>query len=356
MPTVSDTLLTILKLQGGPAYASQLGLAAKSVEGVAVAETAAAQGANVLKQGFNSLGGSTALLLGEIGAVVLAAQQAVQTFAQDEAQIFRTTIVLRNLGNSLPIEKVQAFAAELQKTVAIDDEAVVSLVGMEKRFGVADNQIEATTKTIVDFSKATGIDLAQAGEVVGRAMLGQTRGLRALGIQMTDTGDKSKNLAIIQTKLNALFGGAGAAERNTVAGSFTALKESLSNLLSAIGDKLSVVIVPAINALTSALDLLVQHIPIVTAALGALIGARFGPIGALVGGLAGLGLGLLPGRANAAQAIGTGKEKLATEETLSRIEKNTAQLSPLIAQVIGGTGEVARRAVSFRDTRMAFGI
>lgn len=356
--TVTDTLLTLLKMVGGPAYSREMEKAAKATDNLARAEGERAARGKALNNLLGDLGVSNVLLASKVGAVTYAVSKAVQTFAEDETAIFRATVVLRNLGNSFPIERAQAFAAQIQKSVAIDDEAVVALIGLEKRFGIADDQIEKTTKTIIDFSKATGIGLEEAGSAVGRALLGQSRGLRALGIDFKATGDKAKDLATIQEKLNALFGGAGEAERNTVAGTFTALREAMNNLLSTIGDKLSTVIIPVVNALTAAIQFLADHAQLATAAFGALAGLILGgPLGALIGGLLGLGAGFLPSRANPAEKIGTGKGGLATEATLAKIEDNTKKTADaFVRQVLGGPGVVAKGAFTQRDARLAFGI
>lgn len=360
--TVTDTLETLLKLTGGPAYSRGMDDAAKRVEGLAQAEARQKQSSQAVSQGLRSAGLSALIAGGEIAAAIGIVKQSIDTFAADEQQIFRTTVVLRNLGNSYPIERAQAFGAALQKTVAIDDEAVVALVGLEKRFGVLDSQIEPLARTIVDFSKATGTDLQEAGSIVGRALLGQTRGLRALGIEFNATGNRARDTATLMTKLNSLFGGAGAAERNTLAGSITAMKEALANFMSTVGDKLSTVLVPALNAVTAALDKLSQH-PVLAgsltgAAVGGLLGAPFGvagpgaAIGAVIGGL----IGLLPSRGNAAAQIGNGKGRLATEDTLKKVEANTQQAADaLVKGVLGGPGTVARTAATARDFRLAFG-
>jgi hypothetical protein len=146
-------------------------------------------------------------------------------------------------------------------------------------------------------------------------------------------------------------------ERNTVAGTFTALKESLANLLSSIGDKLSSVIVPVLNTIKGIVDWLSNHPALVLGAIGANTGSIFGPIGAAIGGLIGLGIGSIPNRKNAAAQIGTGRDRLATEGTLAKIEQNTAKLpDALVRAVLGGPGTVARGAATARDVRLAFAI
>jgi hypothetical protein len=119
------------------------------------------------------------------------------------------------------------------------------------------------------------------------------------------------------------------------------------------------VVIPAMNALNDTIQFLTKNTGVALALLGAFRGGvilKGGPVGAALGFLGGAALGFLPNQPNAAANIGTGKARLATEETLAKIERNTAQLTPLVQQVIGGPGTVARGAFTFRDARMAFGI
>lgn len=341
--------------------------AATATQGLAVAQLSTAAASKELLGAFGLALTSAAGIAAGIGLL----KKSVQAFGEAEQAIFRSTIVLRNLGNTYPIEKAQAFAAALQATTSADDEAVVGVISLLKQFGAGDAQVEGLTKSILDLSAATGIDLKSATEIVGRAALGQTRGLKQLGIQMTDTGNRAKNLALIQEKINALFGGAAAAETNTFFGALKRLEQAFGNVLETAGEGIST-LVPLINKLSDALNSLAQNKSLSTALIGAASGAAIGgslgllggtPFsvgggalgGGLIGGAIGALLGLLPGHKNAAEQVGTGKARLATESTLQKIADNTAQLSPFIRQVIGGTGEVARRSFTFRDARMAFG-
>lgn len=338
--TVSDTLETIFKVVGANNLTASLNQAAAATSKVAAAQAATtgaqAQGVGAAASLTSSLGGllnaQTALVTALGAAAVGVLKQSLQVFAEDEQAIFRTTVVLRNLGNSYPIEKAQAFASSIQKSVAVDDEAVVALIGLEKRFGIADNQIEKTTRTILDFSKATGIGLEEAGQIVGRALLGQTRGLKALGIEFTATGDKAKDLITIQNKLNNLFGGAAQAERNTLAGTFTALKESFNNLLSALGEKLAAVLIPLLNGLIKVIDFVTATLP-----------TFLDPFGVLK-------------RPNAAENIGNGKGRLATEDTLKEVAANTKSGNEAIVKaVLGGPlSQFARGGANARDFQLAF--
>lgn len=361
MATVTDQLITVLKLTGAREYAEGMHTAEQAVKKLGGATKGAAPGGAApggLAGIVQSLGGPGAAAVkgGVLLALAKGARDSVEAFADAEQSVFRTTVVLKNLGSSLPISQVQGFASQMQAATGINDEAIVSTVGLLKRFGAADNQIESLTKTVADFSAGMGISMEEAGTAVGHALIGNTRMLRNMGIEFKATGDRAKDLATIQKKLNDLFGGAAEARRNTVAGSFEALKNAFGDLLEAIGSKLANIVVPVVQALTAVITFFANNIILFTTAVGALAGLVLGgPVGALVGALAGLGLGLLPDRANQAANIGNGKTKLATEDTLNKIEKNTSKLNEsLISQVLGGPGTVANVAGNWRDLALGF--
>lgn len=362
MATVTDQLITVLKLVGAKEYAHGMGQAANAAKKFGQFQKASAAGGG----GAGGIGGGGALAAiggvqgllkaATVGSLVVLAKQAVDAFSNTEQAVFRTQVVLKNLGSSLPIEQVQGFAKGLQQATGISDEAAISTVGLLKRFGAADNQVESLTKTVADFAAGTGISMEQAGTAVGHAVIGNTRMLRNMGIEFKSTGDRAKDLIAIQQKLNDLFGGAAEARRNTVAGSFEALKNSFQDLLSTLGSKLATIVVPVVNAITAVVSFFANNIILFTTAVGALAGLILGgPVGALIGAFAGLGVGLLPNKSNAAEGIGNGKSKLATEDTLNKIEKNTSKLNEsLISQVLGGPGTVANMAGNWRDAALGF--
>jgi len=357
--TVTDQLITILKLTGANEYAHGLHTAEKAVEklGKAQKKGFGVEGGQIGPADPNKFRNVAALLRSGVGkagvggALAFLGIQGTRAFAEAEQGAFRTSVALRNLGSSLNIQQVQQFSSQLAQATGVASGEITETVGLLKRFGASDKDVEGLTKTIADFSVGTGISMKEAGTAVGHALIGNTRILKNMGIEFKATGDRAKDLAAVQKKLNDLFGGAGEANRNTVAGAFGVLKESFGSLLEAIGSKLANIVVPVVNILSSVIGFFANNVVLFTTAVGALAGFILGgPMGALIGGIAGLGLGLLPNRADQAANIGNGKSKLATEDTLSKIEKNTSKLNEaLIQQVLGGPGTVANAAGNWRD-------
>ena len=346
---------------GGPQYAQALQTAAKQTDALARAEKTRAANTDALTGALGDLGVANALLVGGLGAVVLGVREAIKNFQEDEDAIFRTTILLRNLGNSYPIEKATAFAAAQQQATGFQDDVIVGMLGTLKAAGAVDSQIEALGKTILDFSAGKGIPLEEVTRAVSQALLGNTRSLRSMQIQMKATGDRVKDTTTLMKLFNQQTAGAATARLGTLTGQFDRLRAAMSEFFSVIGDKISVVLVPALDKLSSVLFALAKN-PALSGALffgtlGALLGARGGPAGAGIGGaigaLLGLGLGLLPSRANAANAIGgrTPEQKL-----LDDIANNTGKMAGQMDAVLRlgfGNGTVGLRAGNTRAFRAA---
>lgn len=362
MSVVSDLLETVLKLTGGPQYAQGLDSAAKKLDNLAKAEVAqekaAATQARAMQGGLTSLAMSAAGSL----AAAFAIREFVQAAEAQEDATFRTTVLLRNLGNSYPIERAQAFAEGLAQSTSASRAQIVGLIGLEKQFGVADNQVEGLSKTLLDFAKgnAKGLDLESVSNAALKAINGNPMLLKRMGIQFKDTGDKARNTIELMTTLNNLFGGAAEAARNTLSGAMDHLAASWQNFASSVTG-----FIPVINLLASALDKVAGHPSLSTGAAGAAlgfgIGRFFGPQGALIGtaigGIGGAIAGALAPHGNAAANIGNGKDKLATESTLAQIEANTAKTAEAFVKgVLGGPGTIARGAMTARDAKLAFGV
>lgn len=342
MAVVTDELVTLFELRGATSAINDFTRISERLREIEKDEGRALTRLEQLNLGTKALGNEYVLLAGAVAAFTAVLGRAAAVFAEDEQAIFRTTVVLRNLKSSLPIAELQRFAQELQRTTAIDDEAVVAVGGLLARFGVAGDQIPRTLRSIVDASEATGLSLEQVGEAVGRSLLGQTRGLRELGIQFTATGNRARDLNRIREELDRRFGGAAEARRDTLSGSLQALTESVNNLLSAIGERLAPAIITIADALKGVTDF-------VTARADAFESAFFSqiPTGQLTRKIFGR-------QGNAAERIGKGGGAPATEGTLQEVAENTKKSSTGIDALLkSGGGPLARGALNFRGLNAA---
>lgn len=351
MPTVTDTLETVFVLHGIEGGIRDFGRLAKGIEGLD-------QQAQQFLSSTERLGAALGIS-GGVGAgqgLALAVQAAVaafaalaavlvsslQAFSDDEQAIFRATIVLNNLKSSLPIAELQEFANELQRTVAIDDEAVVALGGLLAQFGLTGDQIRQAIPAIVDAAKGTGRAIDEIGHAIGRAIqTGRTQGLVGLVSHFKATGDQARDLQTILDQLNLRFQGAGQAERGTLAGTVVAFNEAVSNLKSTIGEIAAPGLISFLDDLGGAIQFLSDH---------------FREFLALVSGITGipalLGLALTPPGQNPAAQIGNAREP-ASEDTQEEIARNTKKAADAVTRLILGGGPVGEGVLNIRTLNAA---
>jgi hypothetical protein len=333
--TVSEVFETIYRFVGAErGQAAFAGLAA-GASALTAAETAATASTRALTGALASLGGPLATLSAGLGTLAgLGAVGASLTeFADSQQNLFRTTILFQNLGTSLPINELQELSAEIQALTGFDDDLIISLGGVLARFNIAGDQIPEATRAIADAAAATGQTIDELGLTFGRALLGNTRGLRTLGIEFKATGDRAADAARLVELFNERFEGAGEGRRQLLAGTFDALQNSLANLFEAIGRILAPAAIGFFNNLIRLMDLVTQMLTD--------LANRFPT--------------LFASGATIAQQLNIKGDPEQTR-LLGQIEENTRGDSRLVQQVLGGPGNIATRAATLRDARIAFGV
>jgi hypothetical protein len=329
---VSDVLETLFTAPNIDTFIGGFAQAARAIDTFAAAQATAAvatQSATVAIATEEAAVSGLSVTLGVVIGLLTVIGLATKQYAQDTEDIFRAAVILRNRGMEPMIKTLQDLGKELQRTTAIDDEAVVGLGGLLAQFGVGATQIPAAVKAIVDANQAGKGSLDELGRAFGRAVLGGGRGaamLRRIGIDFKNTGDRVADTNTLIKDFNQLFGGAAAARRDTPQGAFETFQEAFANFMSAIGRIAAPAVVVFLNSLTDLLNFLTAKLEEFAAYL-----ERIGVLAPL----------------NPAAGVGGGGA-LAGDETLGELQainKNTKQmLDAIVRQVIGGPGSVAREA------------
>lgn len=335
MALLSDTLETLFVLRGVEELITGLGRSAAGFATMAAGEAQATAGAAALDTALSPLIGTFELVAAGIGILTLGIGHAADEFRKDEQNIFRTSLALRNMGSSIPIARLQEFSQEMQKTVAVDDAAVVGLAGLLKEFNVADGQVEPAIKAIVDYSKATGQDIPSAGQSFTRALLGQSRALKAIGVDFHATGDRASDLQRLIGRVEERTRGAAEAQRHTLGGSFEALQESASNFFSSLGQLFAPQLVAILDSLTAFFNKLTELIQ-------GIIAYRDRLTGQVSDGSQFLnGVSNIPAKGDPQQTA-----------YLQTIANHTGDL---VKSTLFGSGVQARKALTARDLKLAFG-
>lgn len=206
---------------------------------------------------------------------------------------------------------LQKLNSSLQKKTKYDDDAIASGQAVVAQFGVTGKQLEQVTPLLLDYASTTGKDLPSAGQDLGKALLGNAKALKNVGIKYTATGDTAKDFANITGLLQAKVGGFADKEATTAAGKAAILGNQFGELQETVGKKLIPILTKAIDVGLKVVDwidrnsavigplvvgigtvlALVKAWTIGQAALNFVLAAN--PIGLVVIGIAALAAGLI---------------------------------------------------------------
>lgn len=112
-------------------------------------------------------------------------------------------------------EQIVGMANALKKAAGVDDDlAIKKMSELYNATGDVANAM-ALVALATDVAVGAGMDLAQATDLVSRAAMGQTRGLKELNISIEETGDKTDNANKALAAIQKNFGGAAKDARDS---------------------------------------------------------------------------------------------------------------------------------------------
>ena len=155
---------------------------------------------------------------------------------------------------------LESLNAEMQRKAAIDGDSLNAADAVLARFGLTGQQISNLTPLLVDYATVAGVDATQGAETLGKALLGNARALKTLGIEFKPTGDRAKDLATLMGMLEEKVGGAGEKFAGTAAGSLKAFDLAIEDAKEVIGESL----VPALESATGTIQALSPILPTLT--------------------------------------------------------------------------------------------
>lgn len=191
--------------------------------------------------------------------------ESVKAFRDAELNAKKLQTALIDIGG----EGEQAFkklieqSKKLQSISVFSDDDIQKAQTQLSQFGLMSGEIEKIIPKILDLASAQGIELGQATDIVIQGINGVTRGLKPLGLEFVNTGDKAQNFAIISEKLNKFQGQTAAVlktsggEAKNLANQFNDLQETIGGFIQSTGiiTLFSDAIKTLINSFTSISDL-----------------------------------------------------------------------------------------------------
>jgi hypothetical protein len=173
------------------------------------------------------------------------------------------------------IGRLQSLNSALALKTKYDDDATASGQAVLAQFDLTGKQLETITPLMQDFAAKTGRDLPTAAGLMGKAYLGNTKALKALGINYKSTGDKTKDFANINELMRQKVGGFAQKEGKTAAGQAEILRNQFGELQETVGSKL----VPVLTKLGTGLLKVIGFVERNKAVIG--------PLAAILGTLGG---------------------------------------------------------------------
>lgn len=229
------------------------------------AKTQATATTSSMAKGFDALKGVGVLAFAAVGTAAVAfigdsIQAAIE--AEQVQQKLEAAI-----GGSTAAYEAQATA--LMQVTGVSDEAILSADTLLSRFDLTAEEVRAAIPIVLDYAQAVGKDVPTAAGSVGKALLGNTRALKEVGISYTTTGNQAKDFENILGLLNDKVGGTAEAFGRTTAGQMKIFGEQIDEMKEGIGSAL----IPALQELVPALtDLAAVLSPILSAAAAAAVG------------------------------------------------------------------------------------
>jgi hypothetical protein len=188
-----------------------------------------------------------------IGAVAAAATKfgidSVKAFSESENAQRELEFAFKKfpaLANSSQAA-MQKLNAELQKKTKFDDDNIASGQAVLANFKLTGKQIESVTPLLLDYADKMGKDVPGAAKDVGKALLGNAKALKNIGISYKSTGDAGKDFTNVTALMRSKIGGFAESEATTAAGKAAILKNQFGELQEKVGGYL----VPVLSKLTA---------------------------------------------------------------------------------------------------------
>jgi polyhydroxyalkanoate synthesis regulator phasin len=146
-------------------------------------------------------------------------------------------LALKNVGGEggVALDKLIKQSEELQDKGIFSDDSIQKAQTQLANYGMSSDMIKELIPQIADLAAANGIGLTEATDLAIKAINGQTKGLKVLGADFVDTGNKADNLALLTDKLTK-FQGANAAQLDTVAGKTERLANAWDDFKENVGE------------------------------------------------------------------------------------------------------------------------
>ncbi len=192
-------------------------------------------------------------------AVLAFAKDSIQAFAEAEAAQAKLEQAYRKFPSmaSANIGALREMNQALQDKTGADADSLAAAQASLAMFKLTGDQIRQLTPLLVDYAQVTGQDVGSAATALGKAMTGNAKALKAIGINFKATGDTAADFATIMAGLQEKVGGAGEAFGQTTAGQLQITQRAFEDLQEAVGEAL----VPALRGAADGMRMVADAAP-----------------------------------------------------------------------------------------------
>ena len=152
------------------------------------------------------------------------------------------------------IDSLRKLNEEIQRKVGADADDIAGAQAVLAQYELNESQLQRMTPLLVDYATKTGKDMPTAAGILGKALMGNARALKDLGIDFKATGDRGADFDAIVGHLDAKVGGYAEsipdAERKQ-----KILAASFGDLQEAVGEQLQPIMIEATEALQNLTDM-----------------------------------------------------------------------------------------------------
>ena len=197
--------------------------------------------------------------MGEIAGGVLGAQfmadaaRAVVDFGASSVEAFRDAEQSqRQLEDaykrfpavtSVSIDALRELNSAIQAKTGADADDLASSQAVMAQYGLTGEQLQELTPLLDDYAVKTGKDLPSAAEDLGKAMLGQGRALKDVGIDFKDAGSTGANFDQVMAGLRTQVGGFAENESTSAEGALRRMQTEFGDVQEEVGSQLLPILV-----------------------------------------------------------------------------------------------------------------
>lgn len=190
---------------------------------------------------FKKFGAVAAIGLAAVGAAAVKfGADSIEAYAEAEESQKRLAFAFEKFPKLADSSQkaLQNLNSEWQKKTRFDDDNIASGQAILAQFNLTGKQLENVTPLLLDYASATGKDIPAAATDVGKALLGNAKALKNIGIKYTATGDAATDFANVTQLMADKIGGFAEKEGTTAAGKLDILKNQFGEIMEKVGEKL----------------------------------------------------------------------------------------------------------------------